>query len=55
MTNTPNNSGINIRMDENVGVIQKPQIKEIVIPRPVAEGKDRPKPKEQKNNAAFEF
>ena len=55
MTNTPNNSGINIRMDENVGVIQKPQIKEIVIPRPVAEGKDRPKPVEQPKKAVFEF
>ena len=55
MTNTPNNSGINIRMDENVGVIQKPQIKEIVIPRPVAEGKDRPKTVEQPKKAVFEF
>ena len=55
MTNTPNNSGINIRMDDNAGVIQKPQIKEIVIPRPVAGGKDRPKPVEQPKKAVFEF
>lgn len=55
MTNTPNNSGINIRMDDNAGVIQKPQIKEIVIPRPVAEGKDRPKPIEQPKKAEFVF
>ena len=55
MTNTPNNSGINIRTDENAVVIQKPQIKEIVISRPVAEGKDRPKPVEQPKKAVFEF
>ena len=52
MTNTPNNEGINNRMDENVGVIQKPKVKEIVIPRPIAEGKNRPKPIEK---AVFEF
>ena len=52
MTNTPNNEGINNRMDENVGVIQKPKVKEIVISRPIAEGKNRPKPIEK---AVFEF
>ena len=36
-------------------LIQKPQVKEIVIPRPVAEGKDRPKPVEQPKKAVFEF
>ena len=55
MTNTSNNSGINIRMDENVGVIQKPQIKEVVIPRPVAEGRGRPKAVEQPKKAVFDF
>ena len=43
MTDTPNNTEINNRMDENVGIIQKPQVKEITISRPVAEGKSRPK------------
>ena len=52
MTNTPNIEGINNRMDENMGVIQKPKVKEIVIPRPIAEGKNRPKPIEK---AVFEF
>ena len=52
MTNTPNNEGINNRMDENAEVIQKPKVKEIVISRPIAEGKNRPKPMEK---AVFEF
>lgn len=47
MTDTPNNSGINNRIDESAGVIQKPQVKEITISRPVAEGKNRPKPIEK--------
>ena len=47
ITNTPNNKEINNRMDESVGVIQKPQVKEITISRPVAEGKNRPKPIEK--------
>lgn len=55
MTDTPNNTGINNGLTSGEGVIQKPQIKEIVIPRPVAEGKDRPKPVEQPKKAVFEF
>jgi len=47
MTDTPNNEGINNGNNKSAGVIQKPQIKEIVIPRPVAEGKNRPKPIEK--------
>lgn len=47
MTDTPNNAGINNGNNESAGVIQKPQIREIVIPRPVAEGKNRPKPIEK--------
>ena len=39
-----NNTGINNGLISGEGVIQKPQIKEIVISRPVAEGKNRPKP-----------
>ena len=55
MTDTPNNTGINNGLTSGEGVIQKPQIKEIVIPRPIAEGKDRPKPVEQPKKAVFEF
>ena len=47
MTDTPNNAGINNGNNESMGVIQEPKVKEIVIPRPVAEGKNRPKPKEK--------
>ena len=55
MTNTPNNEGINNRMDENVGVIQKPKVKEIVISRPVAEGKNRPTSTPKPKEGVFEF
>lgn len=47
MTDTTNNSGINNGLTEKRETIQKPQVKEIVIPRPVAEGKNRPKPIKQ--------
>lgn len=47
MTDTPNIPGIDNRLEESVAVIQKPQVKEIVIPRPVAEGRNRPKPIEK--------
>ena len=54
--NYKNNNGINNRNDPQEDYsIYIPKVKEVVISRPVAEGKDRPKPKEQKNNAAFEF
>ena len=43
MTDTPNNAGINNGNNESAGVIQEPKVKEIVIKRPVAEGKNRPK------------
>ena len=45
--NTPNNQPINNKIDEESAVIQKPKVKEIVITRPVAEGKSRPKPIEK--------
>ena len=53
--NSTNNEVINISIDEKAEVIQKPQIKEIVIPRPIAEEKNRHKPIEQKQKAVFEF
>ena len=55
MTDTPNNTGINNGLTSGEGVIQKPQVKEIVISRPVAEGKNRPKPIEQPKKAEFVF
>ena len=50
-----NNTGINNGLISGEGVIQKPQIKEIVISRPVAEGKNRPKPIEQPKKPEFVF
>ena len=47
MTDTPNNAEINNGNNESAGVIQEPKVKEIVIKRPVAEGKNRPKPMEK--------
>ena len=43
MTDTTNIPGINNGLTETKEIIQKPQVKEIVISRPVAEGKNRPK------------
>jgi len=42
-------------LEESKGIIQKPKIKEITIPRPVASGKNRPKPIEKPRKAEFEF
>ena len=50
-TDTPNNEGINI----GDVPIQKPQVKEVVIPAPKAEGRNRPKPIEKPKEAVFEF
>ena len=47
ITDTPNNEGINNYIHEGACVIQEPKVKEIVIKRPVAEGKNRPQPKEK--------
>ena len=46
ITNTPNNEGINNEneIQEETVIIQKPQVREIVIKSPIAEGKNRPKP-----------
>ena len=46
ITNTPNNEGINNEneIQEETVIIQKPQVREIVIKSPKAEGKSRPKP-----------
>ena len=46
ITNTPNNKGINNenKIQGETVIIQKPQVREIVIKSPKAEGKSRPKP-----------
>lgn len=44
MTDTSNNAETNNRNNESACVIQEPKVREIVIQRPVAEGKNRPKP-----------
>ena len=46
ITNTPNNEGINNGnyFEEEKVIIQKPNVIEITIPQPKAEGKKRPKP-----------
>lgn len=54
-TDTPNNQTINNREDEEKPIIQKPKVKEVVIPRPVAEGRNRPKPIAEQQKAVFEF
>jgi len=55
MTNTPNNSGTNNGLTQSAETIQKPQVKEIVIPRPIATGKDRPAYNQKPKEATFEF
>ena len=50
-----NNTETNISANEEAVVIQKPQVKEITIKPPTAEGRSRPKPMEQIRKAAFEF
>lgn len=55
MTDTPNSSGINNGTNESAGEIQKPKVKEITIPRPIATGKARPKPIDQPKQAVFDF
>ena len=49
---TTNNTVINNGNDEKKTIIQKPKVKEVVIPRPKAEGRNRPTSIEK---AVFEF
>lgn len=55
--NTPNNEGINNGnfFEEEKAIIQKPNIIEITIPRPKAEGKNRPKPLATPKEERFVF
>lgn len=50
-----NKSGINNTVDESAVIVQKPQVKEIVIPPPKAEGKKRPSPIEKPKKTEFIF
>ncbi len=49
------NTETNILCDEEKAIIQKPQVKEIVIKVPKAEGKKRPTPKETVKKQEFTF
>jgi len=53
--NATNNTETNNSANEEAVIIQKPQVKEITIKPPTAEGRSRPKPIEQVRQAAFEF
>ena len=53
--NTLNNTEINNDTDEERQIVQKPQVKEIVIQRPKAEGKSRPKHIEKPIDGEFIF
>lgn len=54
-TAIPNKMEINNQKDEGKAIVQKPQVKEVVISRPIAEGKGRPKPIEQPKKEVFSF
>lgn len=50
-----NNTEINNQTESPSVTVFYPKVKEITIPRPVAEGKNRPKPIEQPKKDVFEF
>lgn len=52
---TPNTERINNSADEEKGGVQKPEVKEITIPRPVAEGRNRPEYSPKTKKAVFVF
>lgn len=49
------NAGINNNDESEEVTVFYPKVKEITIPRPVAEGRNRPKPIEQPKRAVFDF
>jgi len=53
--NATNNAETNNSANEEAVIIQKPQVKEITIKPPTAEGRSRPKPIEQVKQGEFEF
>ena len=50
-----NKENINNQNESPSVTVFYPKVKEVTIPRPVAEGKNRPKPREQKKQDVFEF
>lgn len=49
------NAGINNQNESPSVTVFFPKVKEITIPRPVAEGRNRPKPVQQQKQAVFDF
>lgn len=49
------NAGINSNDESEEVTVLYPKVKEVTIPRPVVEGKNRPKPREHKKQDVFEF
>ena len=49
------NAGINNQNESPSVTVFYPKVKEITIPRPVAEGRNRPKPMQQQKQAVFDF
>jgi len=49
------NAGINNQNESPSVTVFYPKVKEITIPRPVAEGRNRPKPVQQQKQAVFDF
>lgn len=54
-TELTDNADINNQNKSPSVTVFYPKVKEITIPRPVAEGKNRPKPIEQPKKDVFEF
>ena len=50
-----NNTEINNQNESPSVTVFYPKVKEITIPRPVAEGRNRPKPVQQQKQAVFDF
>lgn len=50
-----NNTEINNQIESPSVTVFYPKVKEVIIPRPVAEGKNRPKPVQQQKQAVFDF
>ena len=54
-TELTDNADINNQNESPSVSVFYPKVKEITIPRPVAEGKNRPKPMQQQKQAVFDF
>ena len=54
-TELTDNADINNQNESQSVTVFCPKVKEITIPRPVAEGRNRPKPVQQQKQAVFDF